>query len=98
MGACPVSHESFPKYDRRAMIDDPQHPAYPDRRPNGQFRRGHPKIGGRRWTGGPRRTSKKIRRLFQKYANKRAREEARRIRLATKWGVLPMTPRIITRT
>jgi hypothetical protein len=74
------------------------HPRFPDRYTNGRFAFGHSKIGGRRWTGGPRRTSKTIQRLFQKFANKRAREEAKRLRLATKWGVLLMRSQITTRT
>jgi hypothetical protein len=45
--APPVSHESFPKYDRRAMTNV-LHPRFPDRYTDGRFAFGHAKIGGRK--------------------------------------------------
>jgi hypothetical protein len=64
---------------------DAVHPRFPDRRPNGQFRRGHPKIGGRRkGSGMPRNWTRKIRKLFQKIENRRIRNATKRAALLQK--------------
>ena len=77
-----LGQQSAIVYDRRDMDVPPHiHPRFPDRDVQGRFIRGHPKLGGRRWTGGPRRLSRKIQRLFQKIEN-------RRIRYATKRAAL----------
>jgi hypothetical protein len=47
----------------------PVHHLYPDRDTQGRFIEGHPKLGGRRWTGGPRKLSRKIQRFLNHLAN-----------------------------